>query len=543
MKNFHNPDTLKEWNTLSEHFGKIGNLHLRDLFENDPKRGSSLSLKTKDLYFDYSKNILTTETVNLLVRLAERSGIREKTEDMFAGKRINVTEDRAVLHTALRSFSDNCVIYNGEDILPQIKEVRKRMKEISEKIRDDRWNGFSGKPIKNIVNIGIGGSDLGPKFAYSALKGYSDRNLNVKFISNIDGSDFIENVRDLDPEETLFIVASKTFSTPETITNAESAKDWIREIAGGRDFISNHFLAVTSNIKNAIGFGIPDENILIMWDWVGGRYSLASSIGLSLMISIGYDNYILILKGLNRIDDHFRNSPLNENIPLLMALIGIWYNNFFGYASHAVLPYSKNLIHFPDYLQQCDMESNGKSVNLNGELITYNTGPIIWGGVGTNCQHAFFQLLHQGSRIVPVDFIGYVNTRNTPKDNHNKLMGNLFAQAKALAFGKTAEELTDDGISEKEIYFRLFPGNRPSNTLLFDKLTPYSLGMLIALYEHKIFTQGVVWNINSFDQWGVELGKNTAVDIIEGLDTGDIFSKDYDSSTISLMKYYLSSQD
>lgn len=532
------PDKLKEWIALNEHYKKTEGIHLRDFFNDDPDRGRKFILSESGLHFDYSKNRITDETIDLLVKLAEKMMLKEKINDMFTGKRINITEERAVLHTALRNFSEDPVFADGVDVMPEISAIRDKMKTISGRIRMGKWLGFSGKPVKNIVNIGIGGSDLGPRFASNALKWYSDREIIVRFVSNIDGTDLVESIYGLKPDETVFIVASKTFTTIETMTNARSAAEWIRGAAGDTDFISKHFIAVTSSTKNAELFGIPEENTLLMRDWVGGRYSLTSSIGLPVMISAGYDNFISMLKGFSRIDDHFRNAPLKENIPVMMALLGVWYNNFFGYGSYAVLPYDDYLSDLPAYLQQCDMESNGKSVDINGKEIKYNTGPVVWGGQGTNCQHAFFQLLHQGSRIVPADFIGFANPLNEPGGHHTKFVANLFSQSSALAFGRDRSDVALSGIPDRQIPFRVFSGNRPSNTILFNKLTPETLGMLISMYEHKVFTQGAVWNINSFDQWGVELGKKIASEIATILESEAPVEEESDSSTRELIRQF-----
>ncbi len=542
VKKITGPKRFAEWGSLVKHFNGIKNTHLREFFKEDKKRGQRFSLKEDGLYFDFSKNLINSKTLGLLFDLAEKTGLREKIRDMFSGKKINNTEKRAVLHTALRNFSGEPVIVDGADVMPGIFETHKKMRSVSERIRNGEWKGFSGKKIKNIVNIGIGGSDLGPRFVCNALKWYSNRELTVRFISNIDGTDLIESLFDLEPDETVFIIASKTFMTIETMTNAKKAKKWVGSAAGNAEFISKHFIAVTSNMKNSELFGISADNTFEMWDWVGGRYSLTSSIGLSVMISVGYDNFISLLKGAYKIDEHFKNSPFSENIPVIMAMIGIWYNNFFNYGSYAVLPYDQYLTDFPSYIQQCDMESNGKSVSLEGEPTDYRTGPVVWGGIGTNSQHAFFQLLHQGSRVVPVDFIGFAQPLNDSGENHMKFMANIFAQSKALAFGRTAEEIAGSGISEEQMPFRTFPGNRPSNTLLFDKLTPETIGMLIALYEHKIFTQGVIWNINSFDQWGVELGKKIASEIAEELVSGESPGSEDDSSTTELIRSFKSVQ-
>ena len=538
MDRVSGPDQLKEWEVLKKHCKKGEHFHLREMFRNDPERGSKFTLIENGLYFDYSKNLITTETIDLLIKLAEKMMLKEKINQMFTGEKINTTEDRAVLHTALRDFSGNPLFVDGVNIVQEIEAIRARMRTISDKISGGKWLGFSGKPVKNIINIGIGGSDLGPRFVCNALSWYSDREINVRFVSNIDGTDLVETLNGLNPHETVFIVASKTFTTVETMTNAGSAKEWMRKAAGDTEFISKHFIAVTSSIKNAELFGIPVENILTMNDWVGGRYSLTSSIGLTVMISTGYDNFISLLKGFCRIDDHFRNTPFKNNIPVIMGLLGILYNNFFDYGSYAVLPYDEYLSDLPAYLQQCDMESNGKSVDMNGEEAGYHTGPVVWGGQGTNCQHAFSQLLHQGSRIVPADFIGFANPLNEPGGHHTKFVANLFAQTRALAFGRKREDVAGSGIPDQQVPFRIFPGNRPSNTLLFNKLTPETLGMLIALYEHKIFTQGAVWNINSFDQWGVELGKKIASDIASGLESDSARDSGSDSSTRELIRQF-----
>ncbi len=538
MTGISSPGKLKEWICLQEHFRNIKDLHLRDLFRNDPERGRKFTLHENGLHFDYSKNRITGETIGLLIKLAEKMMLKEKVNDMFTGEKINITENRAALHTALRNFSGNPVFADSVDVMPEISMIRDKMRVISERVREGKWLGFSGKPVKNIVNIGIGGSDLGPRFACNALRWYSDRMITMRFVSNIDGTDLVESLKGLEPGETVFIVASKTFTTIETMTNARSASEWVRSAAGDTEFISKHFIAVTSNKKNAELFGIPESNTLAMSDWIGGRYSLTSSIGLPVMISAGYDNFISMLKGFYLIDDHFRNAPLKENIPVLMALLGVWYNNFFGYGSYAVLPYDDYLYDLPAYLQQCDMESNGKRVDINGEEIEYHTGPVIWGGQGTNCQHAFFQLLHQGSRIVPADFIGFANPLNEPGGHHTKLVANLFAQTSALAFGRERDEVAASGVPDIQIPFRVFHGNRPSNTILLDKLTPKTLGMLIAMYEHKIFTQGAVWNINSFDQWGVELGKKIASEITARLESKASLKNINDSSTRELIRQF-----
>jgi len=529
---------LIEWKNLNDHFLKIKNVHLRDHFREDSERGKHFSIEIEDFYFDFSKNLVNKETIDLLISLADRMDLGRKRDDMFLGKKINFSEGKAVLHTALRNFSGGSVLVDGIDVMPEINEVREKMKVMSEKIRNGEWTGFSGKKIKNIINIGIGGSNLGPKFVCNALRWYSDRNINVRFVSNVDGTDLFESLLGLDPEETLFIIASKTFTTSETMTNTKSAKEWLRKSAGNVDFLSKHFIALTSNTKIATKFGIHEDNILRIWDWVGGRYSLASSAGFSIIISIGFDNYILLLKGLYRVDEHFKNTPFRTNVPVLMALLGIWYNNFFKFGSYAVLPYNQYLIDFPQHLQQCEMESNGKSVTLKGEQIDYHTCPVVWGGIGTNCQHAFFQLLHQGTRIIPADFIGFSNSLNDLGNHHERLISNLFAQSKVLAFGRLEQELREFVIQEDQVAFRTFSGNRPSNSLIFNKLSPQTLGMLISLYEHKIFTQGVIWDINSFDQWGVELGKEIANKIFDSINTSKLSGDIDDSSTLQLIRFF-----
>ncbi len=544
IQNFPIITKLEEWKKLIYHFDRIKDIHLKEYFSEDIKRGKNFSVENEDLYFDFSKNFVNKETIGLLISLADRMELRKKINNMFSGAKINFSEGKAALHTALRNFSDNPVVVDGVDVMPEIIKMRERMKVISERIRSGTWRGFSGKRIKNIINIGIGGSDLGPRFVCNALRWYSDRDINVRFVSNMDGTDLSESLLGLSPEETLFIIASKTFTTSETMTNAKSAKEWLKNSVGNSKFISNHFIAITSNTELASKFGILKGNILKMWDWVGGRYSISSSIGLTIMILIGFDSYILFLKGLYKVDEHFKNSPFNMNIPVLMALLGMWYNNFFNFNSYAVIPYDQYLEDFPVYLQQCDMESNGKSVTIKGERINYHTCPVVWGGVGTNCQHAFFQMLHQGSRIVPVDFIGFANSLNEIGNHHKKLMSNLFAQSKALAFGRTEQELIGTGIKDDQVPFRMSLGNRPSNSFIFKKLSPLTLGMLIALYEHKIFTQGVIWNINSFDQWGVELGKEISNEIFDNLNTADHIRKtDDDSSTSGLINFFISSQN
>lgn len=529
-----------EWKQLFEHFKKIQNTHMRDLFKNDPDRGEKFSIKDCGFLFDYSKNRVTDETITLLLKLAVKCSLKEEIERMFNGEKINETENRAVLHVALRNRSGKPVVLDGKDVMPDVLAVLNRMKEISEKIRSKLWKGYTGKPIRNIVNIGIGGSDLGPVMVCEALKYYSDRDIKVKFVSNIDCTHIKEAVIDLNPEETLFIVASKTFTTMETMTNAHTAKKWITDFFGTEKSVANHFIALSTNKADVENFGIDTANMLEFWDWVGGRYSLTSAIGLSIMISIGYDNFIRLLDGFNEMDNHFRNTPFEKNIPVLMALLGIWYNNFFGCETCAILPYEQYMHRFAAYFQQGDMESNGKSVTRDGKKVSYSTGPVIWGEPGTNGQHAFYQLLHQGTKIIPSDLIGFVNPLHGERDHHNKLIANMIAQAEAFAFGKTSEEVTKEGVEQRLVPYKTFDGNRPTNVLMSDKLTPEILGKLIAAYEHKIFTQGIIWNIFSFDQWGVELGKVLAGKILKELEDKNVTGAAHDSSTNGLMQYYRS---
>ena len=531
--------STQTWLDLQKHFNKIEKLHLRELFHEDPQRAEKFSIETEDIYFDYSKNRVTQETMAKLLELATVSNLKDAINDMFSGKKINTTENRPVLHIALRNQANTKVLVDGSDVMPEINQVLNHMATFANKIRSGEWRGYTGKKIKNIINIGIGGSDLGPVMAYEALKSFSDRTLTVRFISNIDGTHFSENTRDLLPDETLFIIASKTFTTEETMTNAETARAWLLDNLKDKQAIKKHFVAVSTNAAEVEKFGIDTNNMFVFWDFVGGRYSLCSAIGLSLMIAIGPKNFNDMLHGFYLIDQHFLNTPFEKNIPVIMALLGIWYNNFFNFASHAILPYDQYLHRFPAYFQQGDMESNGKSVSKDGIEIDYQTGPIIWGEPGTNGQHAFYQLLHQGKKIVPSDFIGFIKSNNPIGSHHIKLMSNFFAQTEALAFGKTAEEVKNEGVKDELIPHKVFKGNRPTNTLLFKQLTPETLGKLIALYEHKIFTQGVIWNINSFDQWGVELGKVLAKKI-----QAEIVNKEeklsHDSSTNALIKKFLS---
>lgn len=548
---------------LQEHFQNIKEKTLRELFKDDPDRASKFSLEFESVFLDYSKNRITEETLKLLLKLAEEAGVGQKIKGMFNGAKINKSENRPALHIALRNVSGGPIIVDGENVMEEIEDTLERMRRFAANLRGGQFEGFSGKPIKNIINIGIGGSDLGPVMAYEALKFYSDRDLTIRFISNIDGTDFAEKTHDLNPEETLFIIASKTFTTQETKTNAETAKKWVLdsvfpEESGiqlaegnlwipdrvgddekGKQAIEKHFVALSTNLEAVKKFGIKSENMFPFWDFVGGRFSLCSAIGLSVMIAIGPENFNDLLKGFHSMDSHFKSADLNENLPVIMALISIWNNNFFNFQTQAIIPYDQYLNRFPAYLQQGVMESNGKSVTEDGEDIDFQTSPIIWGEPGTNSQHAFFQAMHQGTKIVPADFIGFKESLNPKGDHHNKLMANFFAQTQALAFGKTAEELREEGIAEDLIPHKVMPGNRPTNTILIDKLTPYSLGQLIALYEHSIFVQGVIWGIDPFDQWGVELGKVLAKKILSEIETRNVNGLKHDSSTNQLVKRFL----
>lgn len=527
-----------QWKALSEHYKGIRKLHLRDLFNVDSERADRFTINDDDIYFDYSKNLITARTMELLFQLAAECDLEHEIRRMFSGERINRTENRAVLHTALRNLSDSPVMLDGRDVMPDVKEVLSRMKDISDAIRCGEWKGYTGKPIKNIINIGIGGSDLGPAMATEALKFYSSREISVRFVSNVDDTQIIETLKECIPEETLFIVASKTFTTLETMTNASTARDWLVKKAGREEAVASHFIALSTNKEAVHNFGISEKNMLVFWDWVGGRYSLTSAIGLSLMISIGFENFKSLLKGFNEMDKHFKTKPFHENIPVIMGLLGVWYNNFFGAETHAILPYSQYLHRFPAYFQQGDMESNGKSVDREGRKIDYQTGPVIWGEPGTNGQHAFFQLLHQGTKLIPADFIGFTRSLYDSGDHQKKLMANLFAQTEALAFGKSSEKLKAENVDDFLIPYRTFDGNRPSTTILAESLTPYTLGRLIAMYEHKIFVQGVIWDIYSFDQWGVQLGKELAGKILAEL--GSDQEPAHDSSTNNLINYFKS---
>jgi glucose-6-phosphate isomerase len=526
------------WKALDEHYQKVRNLHLRTLFAEDAKRGERLALDAVGIYFDYSKNRITDETLRLLFDLANSAGLRERINAMFSGEKINVTERRAVLHVALRAPKDQVIRVDGTNVLPEVHAILDKMSNFSDRVRSGEWKGYTGKRIRNVINIGIGGSDLGPAMAYDALRFYSQRDMTFRFVSNVDGTDFAEAVRDLDPEETLFIISSKTFTTLETLTNARSARVWSLNKLKDEKAVAKHFVAVSTNEQEVAKFGIDTANMFGFWDWVGGRYSLDSAIGLSLMIAIGPEHFREMLAGFHEMDEHFRTAPFERNLPVILGLIGIWYNNFFDAETVAVLPYDQYLNRLCAYLQQLDMESNGKHVDLEGQTVNYQTGPIIWGQPGTNGQHAFYQLIHQGTRLIPCDFIGFNQTLNPLKSHHDLLMANFFAQTEALAFGKTAQEVAADGVPDFQIPHRTFEGNRPSNTLLLDRLTPATLGKLIALYEHKVFVQGTIWNINSFDQWGVELGKVLANRIVPELESTAEPGLKHDSSTNALIRRY-----
>jgi glucose-6-phosphate isomerase len=526
------------WKALEEHFAKMRDAHLRDLFAQDSKRGERYALEAVGLYLDYSKNRINDETLRLLLQLAEGSGLRERIDAMFRGDKINVTENRAVLHIALRAPRGEKIIVDGQDVVPEVHSVLDKMADFSNRVRSGAWTGYTGKRMRNIINIGIGGSDLGPHMAYEALKYYSDRNLTVRFVSNVDSNEFVESVRDLDPAETLFIVSSKTFTTQETLTNAHSAREWVVKALGSEDAVEKHFVAVSTNADEVKKFGIDTANMFEFWDWVGGRYSYDSAIGLSLMIAIGPDHFREMLAGFHAMDEHFRTAPFERNMPVILGLIGIWYNNFFGAQTVAILPYDYYLSQLPAYFQQLDMESDGKSVDLEGRRVNYQTGPIIWGQPGTNGQHAFYQLIHQGTKLIPCDFIGFCQSLNPLGNHHDLLMANFFAQTEALAFGKTAEEVAASGVPAFQVPHRTFEGNRPTNTLLADRLTPETLGKIIALYEHKVFVQGTIWNINSFDQWGVELGKVLANRIVPELESKEEPDLKHDSSTNTLIRRY-----
>jgi glucose-6-phosphate isomerase len=526
------------WKALELHFAAIRGRHLRELFAGDADRGERLTLETAGLYLDYSKNRITDETVRLLVELAQDCGLRERIDAMFSGEKINVTEDRAVLHVALRAPRGETILVDGENVVPDVHEVLDRMGDFSERVRSGTWRGATGKRIRNVVNIGIGGSDLGPVMAYEALRFYALRDLTFRFVSNVDGTDFAEATRDLDPEETLFIVSSKTFTTLETMTNARTAREWLLGALRDEGAVARHFVAVSTNADEVSKFGIDTGNMFGFWDWVGGRYSLDSAIGLSTMIAVGAEGFRELLAGLQAMDEHFRSASFERNLPVLLGLLWVWYTDFFGAETIAVLPYDQYLKRFPAYLQQLVMESNGKSVTLAGDRVDYDTSPIVWGEPGTNGQHSFYQLIHQGTRLIPCDLIGFHESLNPLGDHHDLLTANVFAQAEALAFGKTAEEVAAEGTPEWLVPHRVFDGNRPSNTILAARLTPAVLGALVALYEHATFTSGVVWDVNPFDQWGVELGKVLAQKIAAELAAGDDAELEHDSSTNALIRRY-----
>ena len=534
-----NPTTLPAWKALSANRDQIAKTTLKELFAADPERGERLNAEACGLYLDYSKNRVNEETLKLLVQLAQETGLEPARDAMFRGDKINITEDRAVLHVALRAPKGKVIKVDDVDVVPEVHKVLEAMGAFADRIRSGEWKGFTGKKIKNVINVGIGGSDLGPVMAYEALRHYSDRSLTFRFVSNVDGTDFVEAVRDLDPSETLFIISSKTFTTLETMTNAGSAREWILSGLGGDlKAVASHFVAVSTNADKVSAFGIDTANMFGFWDWVGGRYSMDSAIGLSTMIAIGPKNFGDLLAGFHSMDEHFHTAPLEKNLPVLLGLLAVWYNDFFGAQSIAVLPYEQYLKRFPAYLQQLTMESNGKSIRLDGEHVTADTGPIYWGEPGTNGQHSFYQLIHQGTRLIPCDFIGFYKALNSLGHHHNYLISNIFAQAEALAFGKTPEQVKAEGTPDWLNPHRVFEGNRPSNVIMADKLDPRTLGTLVALYEHSVFTQGAIWGINSFDQWGVELGKQLAQHIIPELESAVEPELKHDSSTNALIRRY-----
>jgi glucose-6-phosphate isomerase len=525
-----------EWRALVDHHRQLSTTHLRELFS-DPRRGETMTAEVDGIYLDYSKNLLTAQTLRLLVALARRAGLHTMVEAMFSGEHINVTEDRAVLHVALRAPKGHSIIADGVDVVPEVHRVLDRMSAFADSVRSGKWRGYTGQRIRNVVNIGIGGSDLGPAMAYEALRAFSDRNLTFQYVSNVDGTDIWEALSRISAEETLFVVCSKTFGTLETLTNAHTARAWLVDHLGSEKAVSRHFVAVSTNAERVGQFGIDPSNMFEFWDWVGGRYSYDSAIGLSVMIAIGPDNFSQMLRGFRSMDEHFRSTPFERNVPVLLGLIGVWYIDFWGAQSHSVLPYNQYLARFPAYLQQLDMESNGKSVDREGEPVLAATGPVVWGQPGTNGQHAFYQLLHQGTELVPCDFIGFVRPNHDVGGHHDLLMANFFAQTEALAFGKTREEVEAEGVPASQVAHRTFRGNHPTNTILAEKLTPFVIGQLVAMYEHKVFTQGVVWNINSFDQWGVELGKALAGRIIPQL-SSNTAELEHDSSTNALIRRF-----
>jgi glucose-6-phosphate isomerase len=531
--------TTREWKALGAHYKEMKSVHLRTLFAKDQNRAAKMSLEAAGLYLDYSKNRITAATLKKLLALAKARGLRKAIDAMFAGERINETENRAVLHIALRNRASTPILVDGKDVMPGINAVLAKMAGFANKVRSGEWKGHTGKRIRNVVNLGIGGSDLGPAMAYEALKSFSDRNLVVRFVSNVDGTHFVETTREMDPEETLFIVASKTFTTQETMTNAGTAREWTLARLKDPAAVAKHFVAVSTNAKDVAKFGIDTKNMFEFWDWVGGRYSLCSAIGLPLMAGIGPENFGAMLDGFHAMDRHFAEAPFEKNMPVMLGLLGVWYNNFFGAQTHAILPYDQYMHRFAAHLQQLDMESNGKYIDKSGRKVAYQTGPVIWGEPGTNGQHAFYQLIHQGTKLIPADFIGFRKSRNPVGDHHDKLMANFFAQTEALAFGKTSGEVAAEGTPAQLVPHKTFEGNRPTNTILADELTPATLGQLTALYEHKVFVQGVIWNIFSFDQWGVQLGKVLASKVLDELKAGTKAALSHDSSTNALIKRYM----
>ena len=532
------PTSFASWKALEHHHGEIAGKHLRELFADDPGRGERLTAEATGLYLDYSKNRVTDETMRLLVDLARECRVEQRRDMMFRGDKINVSENRSVLHVALRMPKGTSLVVDGVDVVAEVHEVLDRMAAFANRIRSGDWKGHTGKPIRNVINVGIGGSDLGPVMAYEALRHYSDRSLTCRFVSNVDSTDFVEATRDLSAEETLFIISSKTFGTLETLTNATSARDWVVSQLGADEAVAKHFVAVSTNAEKVAAFGIDTANMFGFWDWVGGRYSMDSAIGLSTMIAIGPDQFGEMLAGFHAMDEHFRTAPLDQNLPVLMGLLAVWYANFFGVQTIGVMPYDQYLKRFPAYLQQLTMESNGKHVTLEGVRVDYDTGPVYWGEPGTNGQHSFYQLIHQGTRLIPVDLIGFGKSINPLRDHHDILSSNVFAQAQALAFGKTADEVRAEGTPPNVVPHRVMEGNRPTNVILAEVLTPRLLGTLVALYEHSVFTQGAIWDIDSFDQWGVELGKVLAVQIIPELESAEEPDLKHDSSTNALIRRY-----
>ncbi len=527
------------WKTLAAHSKQIAKTHLRELFSDDPKRGEQFTAEGAGLFLDYSKNRITPKTLKLLLQLAKESGLTAKTKAMFSGEKINITENRAVLHVALRAPKGASILVDGKNVVPEVHAVLDKMAAFSDRVRSGEWKGHTGKRIRNVINVGIGGSDLGPVMAYEALRHYSERSMTFRFVSNVDGIDFVEAVHGLDPAETMFIISSKTFTTLETMTNAETARDWLlKGLGGDKKAVAKHFVAVSTNAEKVSAFGIDTANMFGFWDWVGGRYSMDSAIGLSTMLAIGPENFEAMLHGFHEMDEHFRTAPFEKNLPVLMGLLNIWYNDFFGAQTVAVLPYEQYLKRFPAYLQQLTMESNGKHVTLKGKPVKYDTGPIFWGEPGTNGQHSFYQLIHQGTRLIPCDFIAFGEALTPLGRHHDILLANVLAQSEALAFGKTPQQVKAEGTPDWLVPHRVFEGNRPSNTILAERLTPEILGALVALYEHSVFTQGVIWNINSFDQWGVELGKALAQRIIPELESGKETKLNHDSSTNNLIRRY-----